>query len=151
MSAVRCVRAALPLLRKAQWAHIVLVSAHSTRQQVPKLIAYTTAKAALASVGKNLARTLAPEGILVNVVSPGTFLTESIRRWLEQIAHPRGIDPSSPKDLNRIIAEDFRSPAHLGRAGLPEEIGAVIALLASRANSYMTGANINVDGGSDLP
>lgn len=83
MSAVRCVRAALPLLRKAQWARIVLVSAHSTRRQVPKLIAYTAAKAALARVGKNLARTLAPEGILVNVVSPGTFLTESIRRWLE--------------------------------------------------------------------
>ena len=38
----------------------------------------------------------------------------------------------------------------LGRAGLPEEIGAVIAFLASRRNSYMTGANVNVDGGSDF-
>ena len=36
------------------------------------------------------------------------------------------------------------------RAGLPEEIGPVVAFLASRRNSYMTGANINVDGGSDF-
>jgi NAD(P)-dependent dehydrogenase (short-subunit alcohol dehydrogenase family) len=38
----------------------------------------------------------------------------------------------------------------LRRAGLPDEIGPVAAFLASRRNSYMTGANINVDGGSDF-
>ncbi|MGH3560219.1 MAG: SDR family oxidoreductase [Mycobacterium sp.] len=36
------------------------------------------------------------------------------------------------------------------RAGLPDEVGSVIAFLASRRNSYMTGANVNVDGGSDF-
>jgi NAD(P)-dependent dehydrogenase (short-subunit alcohol dehydrogenase family) len=45
------------------------------------------------------------------------------------------------------IAEYFGHPAHLPRAGLAEEIGPVIAFLASKANSYMTGANVNVDGG----
>jgi len=128
----------------------VLVSAHSTKRQVPRLISYTASKAALTSVSKNLAKTLAPEGILVNAVSPGTYLTGGVRRWLEEIAAERGIDPKSLSDLNRIIAEDFHSPSDLGRAGLPEEIGPVIAFLASRANSYMTGADVNVDGGSDF-
>jgi len=41
-------------------------------------------------------------------------------------------------------------PAHLPRAGDPSEIGPVIAFVGSRINSYMTGANINVDGGSDF-
>ena len=50
----------------------------------------------------------------------------------------------------RVIAEDFGHPAHLPRAGDPDEIGPVIAFVASRLNSYMTGANINVDGGSDF-
>jgi 3-oxoacyl-[acyl-carrier protein] reductase len=150
MSAVRCVSAALPLLRKAEWARIVIVSAHSTRRQAPALISYTAAKSALTSISKNLARTLAPEGILVNTVSPGTFLTGGVRRWLEGMAAERGIDPTSLQDLNRIIAEDFGEPSDLGRAGLPEEIGAVIAFLASRLNSYMTGADVNVDGGSDF-
>jgi NAD(P)-dependent dehydrogenase (short-subunit alcohol dehydrogenase family) len=150
MSAVRCVRAALPLLRKAEWARIVIVSAHSTKRQTPTLISYTAAKSALTSISKNLSRTLAPEGILVNTVSPGTYLTGGVRRWLEGMAAERGIDPTSLEDLNRIIAEDFGEPSDLGRAGLPDEIGAVIAFLASRRNSYMTGADVNVDGGSDF-
>lgn len=150
LSAVHCVRAALPWLRRADWARIVNVSAHSTHRQSPTLIAYTAAKSALTSVSKNLARTLAPEGILVNTVSPGTFLTGGLRRYLEGIAAERGIDPTSLTDLNRIISEDFGAHCDLGRAGLPEEIGVVIAFLASRANSYMTGADVNVDGGSDF-
>lgn len=150
MSAVRCVRAALPLLRRAEWGRIVIVSAHSTKRQTPTLISYTAAKSALTSISKNLSRTLAPEGILVNTVSPGTYLTGGVRRWLEGMAAERGIDPTSLEDLNRIIAEDFGEPSDLGRAGLPDEIGAVIAFLASPRNSYMTGADVNVDGGSDF-
>jgi 3-oxoacyl-[acyl-carrier protein] reductase len=150
MSAVRCTRAALPWIRKAGWGRIVNVSAHSTQRQTPTLIAYTAAKSALASMSKNLARTLARENILVNTVSPGTFLSGGVKSWLQGMAKERGIDPNSLADLNRIIAEDFHEPSDLGRAGLPAEIGAVIAFLASRRNSYMTGANVNVDGGSDF-
>lgn len=150
MSAVRCTRAALPWLRRAEWGRIVNVSAHSTKRQAPTLVAYTAAKSALASVSKNLAKTLAKDGILVNTVSPGTFLSGGVRAWLSGMAKQRGIDPNSLADLNRIIAEDFGEPSDLGRAGLPDEIGAVIAFLASRRNSYMTGANVNVDGGSDF-
>lgn len=150
MSAVRCTRAALPWLRKAEWGRIVIVSAHSTKRQTPTLIGYTAAKSALTSMSKNLAKTLAKENILVNAVSPGTFLSGSVKAWLAGMAKERGIDPNSLEDLNRIIAEDFGEPSDLGRAGLPDEIGAVIAFLASRRNSYMTGANVNVDGGSDF-
>jgi len=48
------------------------------------------------------------------------------------------------------IREHFGHPAHLPRAGEPSEIGPVIVFLASRCNSYMTGAFVNVDGGSDF-
>jgi len=147
---VRCTRAALPWLRKAEWGRIVNVSAHSTHRQTPTLIGYTAAKSALTSMSKNLAKTLAKENILVNTVSPGTFLSGGVKSWLQGMAAQRGIDPNSLEDLNRIIAEDFHEPSDLGRAGLPDEIGAVIAFLASRRNSYMTGADVNVDGGSDF-
>ncbi|GIW42661.1 MAG: short-chain dehydrogenase [Candidatus Binatia bacterium] len=150
LSAVRCVRAALPLLRRAEWARIVNVSAHSTKRQAPNLIAYTAAKSAMTSVSKNLARGLAKDGILVNTVSPGTFLSESLRRYLESMADSRGIDPNDPVDAMRVIDEDYGEPCDLYRAGLPSEIGPVIAFLASRRNSYTTGANVNVDGGSDF-
>ncbi len=150
MSAVRCVRAGLPLLRAAPWARIVNVSAHSTKRQSPTIVAYTAAKAALTSITKNLSLSLAPEGILVNCVSPGSFNSAGMRGYLEALPPDRHADPDDLYDVMRIMAEDFGHPAHLGRAGDPAEIGPVIAFLASPLNTYMTGANVNVDGGSDF-
>jgi len=150
MSAVRCVRAALPLLRAAEWARIVNVSAHSTQRQSPSLVAYTASKAAMTSISKNLSLSLAPDGILVNTVSPGSFLSAGMVGYLESLPPERGVDPTSLEDAMRVIDEDFGHPAHLPRAGDPREIGPVIAFVGSRVNSYMTGANVNVDGGSDF-
>jgi NAD(P)-dependent dehydrogenase (short-subunit alcohol dehydrogenase family) len=150
MSAVRGVRAALPLLRAAEWARIVNVSAHSVQRQNPMIIAYTASKAAVASVSKNLAKSLAPEGILVNTVSPGTFVTASFTEIMRPVLENLGLDPTSPHDVMKWIADVYHQPADLGRAGLPEEIAAVIVFLASKRNGYCTGANVNVDGGSDF-
>jgi NAD(P)-dependent dehydrogenase (short-subunit alcohol dehydrogenase family) len=150
MAAVRCVRAALPLLRRADWARIVNFSAHSIQRQSEILPAYTASKAAMASVSKNLSKSLAPEGILVNTVSPGTIVTASFTENLRDVFSERGLDASDPHDVMRWIDEVFHQPADLGRAGLPEEVATVVAFLASRRNGYVTGANINVDGGSDF-
>jgi 3-oxoacyl-[acyl-carrier protein] reductase len=150
MAAVRCIRAALPLMRKAGWARIVNVSAHSTKRQAPGLVSYTAAKSALTSISKNLARTLAPENILVNTVSPGTFLSAAFTEVLRPVLAEKGIDPEDPYAVNRWIVDEYASGADLGRSGHVEEIGPVIAFLVSRRNSYMTGANVNVDGGSDF-
>ncbi|MGV9802508.1 SDR family NAD(P)-dependent oxidoreductase [Mycobacterium sp. NPDC003449] len=146
MGMVRCVRAALPLLRKARWARIVNFSAHSTQRQSARLPAYTAAKSALNSVSKNLSLSLAPDQILVNVVSPGSVSSEALLAWADSV----GVDGSDPYRLMTAIGEHFGHPAHLPRAGMPGEVGPVAAFLASRRNSYMTGANVNVDGGSDF-
>ena len=143
---VRCVRSALPLLRKAQWARIVNFSAHSTQRQSVMLPAYTAAKSMLTSVSKNLSLLLAKDEIMVNVVSPGSIASESLVGWAKSV----GVDGDDPYLLMEAIDKHFGHPAQMPRAGLPEEIGPVAAFLASRRNSYMTGANINVDGGSDF-
>jgi 3-oxoacyl-[acyl-carrier protein] reductase len=150
LSAARCARAALPWLRRAGWARIVNVSAHSVRRQSAGLVAYTAAKAALTSFSKNLSLTLAPDGILVNTISPGSFLSEGLKGYLQALPPDRRPDPGDLRGVMQIIAEDFGHPANLGRAALPAEIGPVIAFVGSQANTYMTGADINVDGGSDF-
>ncbi len=149
MGMVHTVRAALPLLRNAEWARIVNFSAHSTQRQSTVLAAYTAAKAMVNSVSKNLSLLLAPDEILVNVVSPGSVASEALVGWARSVGldGPDGVDPYRLMDA---ITEHFGHPAHLPRAGLPDEVGAVAAFLASRRNSYMTGANVNVDGGSDF-
>jgi NAD(P)-dependent dehydrogenase (short-subunit alcohol dehydrogenase family) len=147
LSAVRTIRAALPHLRRAGWARIVNVSAMSTKRQSPPLIAYTASKSALTSLTKNLAQTLAPDGILVNTVSPGTFASESFKAALAEMP---GVDENDLHDVMRFIEQGFGHHVFLDRAAEPAEIGPVIAFAASARNTYMTGANINVDGGSDF-
>jgi 3-oxoacyl-[acyl-carrier protein] reductase len=80
LSAVRCARHALPLLRSASWARIVTVAAMSSRSQSRGLIEYSAAKAALTSITKNLSLELAGEGILANTVSPGTVISDQVAR-----------------------------------------------------------------------
>ncbi len=150
MAAVRCVRAGLPLLREAPWARIVNVSAHSTQRQSPMIVAYTAAKSALTSVSKNLSKSLAPEGILVNTVSPGSIVTASFSEGLRDVFKQEGLDATDPYDVMKWIDEHFHQPADLGRAGLPEEVASIVAYLASKTNGYVTGADVNVDGGSDF-
>ncbi len=150
LAAVRCVRVALPLMRSAEWARIVNISAHSTKRQSVELVAYTAAKAALTSMSKNLSASLAPDGILVNTVSPGSFLSDGMRKYLQSLPSERDVNPDDLVDVMRVIREDFGHPAHLGRAADPSEIGPIVAFLCSQKNSYITGANLNVDGGSDF-
>ena len=150
LSTVRTCRAALPLLRAASWARIVNISAHSVQRQSPTLIAYTAAKAALTSMTKNLSQTLAPEGILVNTVSPGTFMTEQVSRFIDALPH-QSAAPRTAEEVGATLEQIFGDAlGYLGRAGHPEEIAPMIALLGSRLNSFTTGADLNVDGGSDF-
>lgn len=150
MSGVRAIRAALPSLRKAEWARIVTFSAHSIQRQNPRIVAYTASKAALTSITKNLSKSLAKDGILVNCVCPGTIVTASFTENLKDILAADGLDAGDPVHVMKWIDDNFHQPCDLGRAGLPEEIASITTYLASRRNGYVTGATVNVDGGSDF-
>jgi 3-oxoacyl-[acyl-carrier protein] reductase len=146
LTAVRCIRHALPLLRRAEWGRIVNITAVSVQHQSTGLIGYTASKAALASITKNLARSLAPDGILVNAVAPGPVLTGPIQAAVRS-AHG---DPNDRHDAYRIMSERYGSGVDLGRVADPAEVAEVVAFCASEANTYMTGTHLNVDGGSDF-
>jgi NAD(P)-dependent dehydrogenase (short-subunit alcohol dehydrogenase family) len=150
MSAVRTVRSAVPLLQGADWGRIVIFSAHSIQRQSPMLVAYTASKAAVTSLAKNLAKSLAPDGILVNTVCPGSIVTASFTENLREIFAEAGLDPTDPHDVMTWIGDTFHQPADLGRAGLPDEVASLTAYLVSRRNGYVTGACVNADGGSDF-
>ncbi len=150
MSGVRSIRAALPLLRAAGWARIVTLSAHSIQRQNPRIVAYTASKAALSSITKNLSKSLAADGILVNCICPGTIVTASFTEQLAELLAADGLDAANPYDVMSWIDNNFHQPCDLGRAGLPEEVASITTYLASRRNGYVTGATVNVDGGSDF-
>lgn len=140
MSVVRSVRFALPHLRAGGGGAIVVIGSSSVRSPIPGLTLSNTYRPAVQALCKDLATTLAPEGIRVNVVSPGRIDTPRIRELDAKVAQ-----------RDSISAEEVRARTvksiPLGRIGRVEEFGTVAAFLASPAASYVTGASLLVDGG----
>lgn len=151
MSVVRCTRAAVPLMEKAGWGRVINISSVSARLGLPFEAPYQTVKAGLAALSRNMAGALAPRGILVNTVTPGVFRTEALRAFVAATSAAGEYDPD---DLAQVLdwMRNLNGARHggvIGRVALPCELDPLLLLLGSRANSYIVGANIPVDGGSD--
>jgi 3-oxoacyl-[acyl-carrier protein] reductase len=130
----RLARAAIPHLRQASDPRVIAVSsfvAHAFRTDVATFPASAVAKAGLEALVRTLAVELGPAGVTVNAVVPGF-----IRK--DEGAH-RAIGPGA------LASQTDRIP--LGRIGLPAEVAAAVAFLASPAAAYITGQCLHVDGG----
>ena len=152
MSVVRCTRAAVPLMRKAGWGRVINISSISARVGQPFEAPYMTAKAGLNALSKNMAWALAKEGILVNTVTPGVFNTEALRRFMEMTGATATYSPDNLAEIWDWMRDvnGHRPAGAIGRVALPQELSPLLLLLGSRANSYIVGGNIAVDGGTDF-
>jgi len=95
---------------------------------------YNAVKAAEISLAKSLAQQLAPSNIRVNSVSPGSILFEGGSWWQRQQENPAA------------IAEFVKRELPFGRFGTPEEVGDVVAFLASPRAGWISGTSVVVDG-----
>ncbi|MEE2694566.1 MAG: SDR family oxidoreductase [Pseudomonadota bacterium] len=133
MGTFRAVEAAFPYLEKSSCGAIVLIASTAALEVYLGPRPYNSMKAALVAYGKGLSRDLAPKGMRANVVSPGSiYFDDGV--W--------GDAKRNSPDLYSTMLD--RNP--MGRMGKPEEVANAVVFLASPAASFITGANLVVDG-----
>ena len=137
-AAMHCVRAVLPYLKKSDQARIVNINSIVGRQSAPEYIANSTDRAACLAFNKVLSDNLAQYGILVNSVNPGNVKSEAWDSSLEYFAPDNELE----QYYGQVSAE-----TPLRRVADAQEIAGVVAFLAGKRASYITGASIDVDGG----
>lgn len=129
---IRASRAALPFLARSAGT-IIIISSIFGREAGGRMT-YNAVKAAEISMAKSLAQQLATEGVRVVSVAPGSILFPGGSWHARQQADPEG------------IAEFVRRELPFGRFGRPEEVGNVVAFLASPRASWISGTTVVVDG-----
>jgi 3-oxoacyl-[acyl-carrier protein] reductase len=130
LSVVGMCTAAVPSMRARHWGRFVAITSIAVRQPMANLILSNTARAGATSFLKTVAREVAADGVTVNTVQPGIHATDRMTRLYG--------------DAPDAVALGI--PA--GVLGDPADFGRVVAFLCSESARFVTGANLNVDGGA---
>ncbi len=140
MSAVRMIRSVLPTMREQKSGSILTITSSSIKEPIDTILLSNVMRSGVVSLVKSLSRDLAPQGVRINNIVPGTIHTDRIDQLAEKRAEMTGIDV---KDM----MTEMEKPIPMGRFGHPDEFGRTGAFLLSDAASYTTGVSYWVDGG----
>lgn len=141
MSFVRMVREAAPHLKAAGGGSIVNITALSAVEPRVDFGLSVATWAGLIGAAKTLSRELAPDRITINTICPGLIDTPRLDVVFRTRAARVGREPEE-------IREELRKTVPIGRLGTPDDVAALVALLASPLGSFITGTTIAIDGGA---
>ncbi len=140
MSAVTMAGEALPSMKEHQWGRIINLTSIAVKQPLDGLILSNAVRAGVHGWAKSLANEVASLNITVNNVLPGYTLTDRVRSLAGQRAEQEGIS------TEQVIGQ-WENNIPMKRLGRPEELGSLVAFLASNQAAYITGVSIPIDGG----
>ncbi len=133
-------RLVLPQMKERKWGRIVVISSIVATEPAANLALSSVFRAGVLSLVKILSRDFAEFGVTVNSVSPGAFKTDRAVQLMKDRAVQTG------ESLEQIERDSVKR-LPMRRFQTPEELGAVVAFLASDNSSAITGSDIRVDGG----
>ena len=140
MNGVWLAKRLVPSMERKRWGRLVFITSTTLRQPIPNLVLSNTVRLSLAGLSKSLATEYGGKGITSNGIMQGHILTDRQREIAEDISRRTGkpVDDAMKQALVEVP---------LGRYGTPEEVGYLVAFLASNKASYINGAMIPIDGG----
>lgn len=144
LSIQSAVTAGLPAMRKNGWGRLIAITSSSLSVPINGLAASSIARSAIQAYLKLLAESVGRFGVTVNHVMPGKIDTERLRSVEQATADGLG------GDVESVRAATLEA-IPLGRYGTPEDVGEVVAFLASDRAAYITGTGIRCDGGYTKP
>jgi 3-oxoacyl-[acyl-carrier protein] reductase len=140
LSVIRMTRAVLPHMRRAGGGAIINLQSTSVKVPLDNLILSNTIRTGVIGLAKSLSLELGRDNIRVNNVLPGAIRTD---RQQEMLARQSARSGKSVEEIVRLR----EAAIPLGRFGEPEDLGNLIAFLASERARYVTGVTVQVDGG----
>ena len=141
LSVVRLVRLVLPGMRERGWGRVISIQSTSVKQPIPHLVLSNAVRPGTQGILKSLVEGAAKDGVTVNTVLPGMFLTDRLLDDLRDRAERAGISTE-----DQVEEAGRFNPT--GRVGDPGELACAVALLASERASFINGATLQIDGGS---
>ncbi len=145
LSAVRMTQGFTPGMRERGFGRVIFLSTIGTHRPAARMPHYYASKTALLNLVLSLAKELAGTGVTANVVSPGILATDEVKAWLVRRAEREG-HGTDWVDVEARAAREWM-PNPTGRLGRPEEVGRLVAFLASDHAGYVNGTNLRIDGG----
>ena len=133
-------RAVLPVMVGQKRGSVVIIGSISGKRPLFGRSAYTTTKTALIGLTRTLALEAGPDGIRVNLISPGFVSGPRIEWAIKAQAEARGIEVDA-------VRGEFEGEAALGRLTDPEDVARAAVFLASDGAGGITGADLNVNSG----
>jgi 3-oxoacyl-[acyl-carrier protein] reductase len=141
MSAVHLIHGVTPAMQAQGWGRIIAITSTSVKQPIGTLLLSNMARAGLTGFLKTVATELAPSGITVNALLPGTHKTSRI----DQLVQDRAAREDKPPEE---VYQQMMTANPSQTIGDPSDFGAAAAFLASMQARYITGQNLLVDGGN---
>jgi NAD(P)-dependent dehydrogenase (short-subunit alcohol dehydrogenase family) len=148
MGTVWSVQALVPHLVDNGGGTIVTTAAYSIRSPKDHLLPYSTLKGSVSVFTKSIAKSLGPQGIRANCVCPGAIETEPMAAMRLAVAAERGWPVE--ETIERLMVDEWHMDVGLRRPGRTVEAGELFAFLLSERAAYLTGAVVNIDGGTDF-
>jgi 3-oxoacyl-[acyl-carrier protein] reductase len=140
LSAIMLIRALVPGMRVRRFGRIVNVTSAMVKSPQLQMGLSTASRAGLTAFAKALSRDVARDNVTVNNLLPERIETDRLRGMIDRVAKHRGLSPEAAR-------AEMLKPVPAGRFGTPEEFGDACAFLCSAQASYITGQNLQVDGG----